>query len=228
MSPPEQPPRPRRAPQHEAVTPLGDRHVGAVASAAAAVATPVRRRISSNPAASAADASSAGAGAGGDGGERKGRAQAAGWKRVLKVGLICFAVWLLLDRAHAHEGLERIDARGSTDHRHGHPAADLVGVAHLGLSSIVNTADHVMGRGGSGVVAVKAGTLKPSTGPHTAATVPVTTIVTHVRNHRVVRVVKPVLLADGWSPFPTFTHTSPSAPSCSATRSASTSGSGRS
>jgi hypothetical protein len=122
------------------------------------------------------------------------------WKRAFAAGLFCFCVWTVLDAPTLLNS-----ASGSTLGVRRTVAMDVLRpIAWLsretGLSHVVGAFDRLLGRSGSGAVLISSGPpggTKGTTGP--PATEPATTEVTTPQGKQV---SKPVLLADGWPPFP--------------------------
>jgi uncharacterized protein len=120
---------------------------------------------------------------------------------------MCFVVWLLLDAPTL-----MASANGSTLGARRTVAMDVLRpIAWLsretGLVHVVGAVDRLLGRSGSGAVLISSGPPsgdKGSTGP--PATEPRTTVVTNPHGQHV---TVPVLLADGWPPFPRPTRAAP-------------------
>ena len=142
----------------------------------------------------------------GPGGRGGGKRLSTNWKRTLGAGLICFCVWTLLDAPTLMNS-----AVGSTLGARRTVAMDVLRpIAWLsretGLSHVVGAANRLLGRGGSGAVLISSG---PSGGGHYTPpppTIPPTTIVTNPQGKQK---VVPVVLADGWPPFPRPTPRAP-------------------
>jgi len=128
------------------------------------------------------------------------------WRIALNIGLLCFAVWLLLDAPTLMNSASGspLGARRTVAMDILRPIAWLSRVT--GLTHVVGAADRVLGRDGSGAVSISSG---PSLGSHLHSappTVPPTTVVTTKSGRHV---VKPVVLSDGWPPFPPFSASNP-------------------
>lgn len=138
----------------------------------------------------------------GDGGSARVRSN---WKRALAIGLLCFAVWLVL---YAPTLMK--NAEGSVLGTRRTVAMDVLRpIAWLsratGLAHVDNAINRALGRGGSSVVQQSSGPAPGGIAP-TPPTIPPTTIVTTPNGHAF---AKPVLLADGWPPFPPISTAHP-------------------
>ena len=125
------------------------------------------------------------------------------WTRALLIGVICFAVWLLLDAPTLMKNAEGspLGTRRTISMDFLRPIAWLS--RETGLSHVVGAADRILGRDGSGAVAISSGPvvkIPPTTLP------PPTTIVTTKTGKTV---VKPILLPDGLPPFPPISAHAP-------------------
>jgi uncharacterized protein len=126
------------------------------------------------------------------------------WTRALWIGVICFAVWLLLDAPTLMK-----NAEGSPLGTRRTVSMDLLRPIswvsrETGLSHIVGAADRVLGREGSGAVSISSGPPAPKFSP---STLPPPTTIVHTRTGKTV--VKKVLLPDGLPPFPPISAHSP-------------------
>jgi uncharacterized protein len=126
------------------------------------------------------------------------------WKRALGIGLLCFAVWLVLNAPTLMTNAEGspLGARRTVAMDFLRPIAWLS--RETGLSHVVGAFDRILGRGGSGAVSVSSGL--PIGKISTSTLPPPTTIVTTKTGQHI---TKPVLLPDGLPPLPRISAKSP-------------------
>jgi uncharacterized protein len=126
------------------------------------------------------------------------------WKRALGIGLLCFAVWLVLDAPTLMTNAEGspLGTRRTVAMDFLRPIAWLS--RETGLNHVVGAFDRILGRGGSGAVSIASG---PSIGKIPPSTLPPPTTV--VTTHTGKRITKPVLLPDGLPPFPPISKRAP-------------------
>jgi hypothetical protein len=140
---------------------------------------------------------------GGDGdGQRR---LAIGWKRAFGVVLLCFALWLILDAQTLMNNSEAsvLGTRRNVAMDVLRPIAWVS--RNTGLSHVLGAVDRVLGRGGSGAVAISSGpTYNPNKNQKQPP--PPTTVVTTKTGKQI---TKPVLLSDGWAPFPPISAANP-------------------
>jgi uncharacterized protein len=127
------------------------------------------------------------------------------WKRALGIGVLCFVVWLVLDAPTLMTNAEGspLGVRRTVAMDFLRPIAWLS--RETGLSHIVGAADRILGRSGSGAVAISSGPTPSKSVTGVTIPPPTTVVTTKTGQH----ITKPVLLPDGFPPFPPFSAANP-------------------
>jgi len=127
------------------------------------------------------------------------------WKKAFAVVLFCFCVWLLCDAPTLMTNAEasQFGARRTVAMDVLRPIAWIS--RSTGLSHIVSAVDSILGRNGTGAVQISSGPTS-KTQKTSPTTIPPSTIVTTNTGSTI---VKPIVYADGWPPFPPISAASP-------------------